>query len=116
MHVIPFDSRLRRRPARQMPEENDSAEKTFLAHMVARNSAALKICFEIENSWFNDAIIRSGAVTPRERNIAMANEFCEQSARFMRLSNYEGRVNRMLHGHLKRLSNMRKARPAGKVA
>ena len=109
MNVIPIDSRPRR-------PEPDSAGEIFLTRMIARNSEVLKACFEIENTWFNDAIIRSGAVTPQEKNMAMAKEFCEQSARFMRLSNYEGRVNRMLHGHLKRLSHLRKARPAGKVA
>lgn len=108
MNLIPIDSRSRR-------PEPDSASEIFLTRMIARNSEVLKACFEIENSWFNDAIIRSGAVTPREKNMAMAKEFCEQSARFLRLSNYEERVNRMRRGHLKRLTNIRKARPAGKT-
>ena len=109
MNVIPIDSRPRR-------PEPDSAGEIFLTRMIARNSEVLKACFEIENSWFNDAIIRSGAVTPQEKNMAMAKEFCEQSARFMRLSNYEERVNRMRRGHLKRLTNIRKARLTGKAA
>ena len=65
---------------------------------------------EIENSWFADAIHRTGAVTEAEIAQATAQEFRDNSQRFMRLSIYEQRIQSMLHSHLHKLRNCQASR------
>ena len=87
-----------------------SEEELSLARRIAGYYWMKRRAREVENSWFAEAIHRAGAVTEAEIAQATAQEFRDNSQRFMRLSIYEQRIQRLLHSQLNMLRDCQESR------